>query len=129
MAKQTSPIFGITYPMVKGQNGYFNTSNTVMNQIKSNLKNLLLTRIGERLAQPTLGSDLHKIVFEPNDDNIKQKATDYIEAAISTWMPYISVENLAYTVSATDKDNNNFYIVLTFSFNNQISNVGLSITP
>lgn len=127
MAKQTTPVFGITYPMVKGQGGYFNVSTTVMTQIKSNLKNLLLTRIGERLHQPTFGSDLHKIVFEPNDDNIKQKATDYIETALATWMPYIVVENLEYTATPVDKDNNNFFIVLTFSFNNQVSTINLSV--
>lgn len=37
------------------------------NSVRQSVKNLILTNIGERLYQPTVGSDVNKSLFEPND--------------------------------------------------------------
>ena len=49
---------GITLPLQKGNGGYFAQSYQTSEQVKSNIKNLILTRKGERLMHPTFGTDL-----------------------------------------------------------------------
>ena len=44
-----------------------------IDQTLENLKNLLLTRKGERFYQPFFGSDLLEILFEPNISELKQE--------------------------------------------------------
>ena len=39
----------------------------------SNIKNLLLTQKGERVGQPTFGSDLPSILFEQRTEDIQDK--------------------------------------------------------
>ena len=45
------------------------TSFTSFEQVKSNLKNLLLIRKGERIFQPNFGSGIHELLFEQFTDD------------------------------------------------------------
>ena len=54
---------GITLPFGKDK-GLFSLSYTTEEQSISNLKNLLLTRKGERLFQPEFGSSVYSLLFE-----------------------------------------------------------------
>ena len=66
---------GITLPIQIGQVA-FNQSFVTSDQVESNLKNLLLTKKGERLLQPNFGTNLHNLLFEPNDEELEQKIYD-----------------------------------------------------
>jgi len=59
-----------------GKTGYFEQSFTSINQIKSNLINLIMTSKGERVFQPEFGSDLHSLIFTQMDEEY--------EAAVQT---------------------------------------------
>ena len=56
---------GLSLPIGSANNGYFAVNYTTKNQIKSNLKNLILTEPGERIANPKFGTPLRKFIFEP----------------------------------------------------------------
>jgi hypothetical protein len=58
---------GITLPF-NGPFGLFTSTYTTQQQALSNLKNLLLTAKGERVNQPKFGTDLIRLLFEPNTD-------------------------------------------------------------
>lgn len=106
---------GVTFPLRKGNNGYFEVSYTTKEQIKSNIKALLLTEKGERLMQPTFGSDLRKCLFEPMTSNIDILIEDSIMDAINTWMPYVTVESIIYDTSNDLKDRNRIDLELKYS--------------
>ena len=57
---------GITLPIQIG-NTAFNQSFTTKQQVSSNIKNLLLTKKGERLLQPNFGSGLQELLFDFKD--------------------------------------------------------------
>ena len=104
---------GVVLPLTKGNNGYFNVSYDTKTQIKTNLKNLLLTQKGERIMQPEFGSDLKKLVFEPLSANLLEaKLESTINEAINRWMPYINVDEIVYNVS---EDNYNIELELKYS--------------
>lgn len=106
---------GVTLPLRKGNNGYFEVSYTTKDQIKSNIKALLLTQKGERLMQPTFGSNLQRAVFEQNSNNLDAFIEDTIMEAIDTWMPYVTIESIVYDTDNTLKDRNRIDLELKYS--------------
>ena len=86
---------GLTFPLGRNEGvGFFNQSKTLQEQSKSNLQNLLLTIPGERVSQPEFGSDLHHVLFEQMDTDIKSSIEDAINSAVEMWLPYITITNV-----------------------------------
>ena len=61
---------GLSLPLRHGNEGFFSKTKRTIDQLKFDIKNLLLTIRGERLGNPTFGSDLMRVIFEPNNDDI-----------------------------------------------------------
>lgn len=101
---------GISLPLQKGETGYFAQTFNTRDSIKSNLKNLLSTRQGERLMQPTFGTNLYNLLFENDTDDtpISQRIESSIESAVSYWLPFISIEEIQ--VNADNTSNRDKYI-------------------
>lgn len=92
--KNLKPI-GVTLPFNK-ESGIFNQSYTDREQVISNLKNLLLTRKGERIMQPEFGTDLQYYLFEQITDELEfqEKLIGEIRSALTLWMPYVSIQDV-----------------------------------
>lgn len=84
-------------------------------QAFENLKTLLLTRKGERYHQPSYGTRLLNILFEPNNNEIKEQIEDIITGPVSFWLPYIDIENINI-VTHEDDPTVNYNIQITISF-------------
>ena len=67
---------GLSLPLKNGDGGFFEQNLTTFDQARSNLKNLLLTKKGERVLQPNFGSGLQDLLFEPIDDEFENKFED-----------------------------------------------------
>lgn len=117
---------GVTLPLQLGNTGYFAQSISTFEQIKSNFKNLMMTRKGERLMQPEFGTDLHNIVFnqitEETLDNMKLS----VSAAVERWMPFLEVVEIIAN-SPTDSDYNKVLLKVDYRFRSN-PNITDSIT-
>jgi phage baseplate assembly protein W len=82
--------------------GVFKSNYETKQQAKSNLKNLLLTRVGERYHQVTFGTNLLNILFQPNVIELKEDIANEISNAISFWLPYISIQDLTIITAEDD---------------------------
>lgn len=71
-------------------------------QIIENLKNLLLTKKGERLLQPTFGTDLLYALFDPSTISLKEIIDDLIRPPVSFWLPYIDIQQINITTAEDD---------------------------
>lgn len=109
--------YGITLPIQHGAGGYFNQSYTVMDQVSSNLINLLKTKKGERRMSPTFGSDLYKIIFEFNSEEMEPIINSTIRADIHEWLPYLTVQNIVIDTRNVYRDIYTVYIQITFTVN------------
>lgn len=94
MAK--SRFLGLQYPLEKTPRGIM-AQKTGVNQIKADLLQLLLTNPGERVMIPTYGTPLRKLLFEPNDSFLINKAKQVISDAILKWEPRVIIENIEVT--------------------------------
>ena len=105
---------GITLP-IQITNTAFNQSFTTIDQLSSNIKNLLQTKKGERLMQPEFGSGLDEILFEQIDDDTKIQIEDAITSTMDKWLPYVNIEQIDIDASDSLKDANTVNVSLTFS--------------
>lgn len=96
-------FIGITLPIRLGQTGMFDQSTTVIQQVRSNFKNLILTKKGERVGQPELGCDLWKVLFEPLTDETLENARLAVADAVDRWIPFI--ELIDFQITKIDEEN------------------------
>ena len=106
---------GIELPLKHNRDGFFPRTKTSLEQTKSNIKNLLLTRRGERLGNPTFGSDLFAVLFEQEGDDIESKVEEAIRSAMSEWLPFVIINNIETKFSITNK--NAINVSMQFSLN------------
>jgi|TARA_R100000027_G_scaffold63507_1_gene56275 hypothetical protein len=90
----SQPEIGLGVDLSFGNPGIFKTLFTTNDQARANIRNLLLTRKGERYNQPNFGTNLLNVVFQPSNDDTKELISTEISSALSFWLPYIVVENL-----------------------------------
>ena len=109
-------FIGLELPLNHGKNGFFNRTKKTVDQSKHNIKNLLLTKKGERLGNPLFGSDLYRVVFEQEGDDLENRVEETIRSSISEWLPFINVEKIETTFSPTNKSAVNVSIRFTMNF-------------
>jgi phage baseplate assembly protein W len=121
-------VLGISINETSNSNGAFAVNFTTINQAKSNIQNLILTKKGERLMQPEFGCDIWKILFEPIiEGNIESKIEETILDAVNTWLPYINIDTILFDYDDNDIDTNKIALEIQFSLKSN-SSVGSSVT-
>ena len=105
---------GITLPIQKGDEGYFRQSFRTFDQVRSNLKNLLLTKRGERIFQPDFGSGLHDLLFNPATEKFEEDLDKTVNDAVAKWLPYVILEDINIDISKEMTDNNQAKVSLKF---------------
>lgn len=93
---------GLALPLVDGGGFFFKVNYTTSDQIKTNIRNLLLTNKGERVMIPAYGCDLKKTLFEQGANAI-DKIQFVVSEALKKWLPEVNVQNLDVFQSALDE--------------------------
>tara|TARA_R110000796_G_scaffold76901_5_gene171796 strand:- start:211 stop:645 length:435 start_codon:yes stop_codon:yes gene_type:complete len=113
---------GVMLPL--GGSPLFKLSYTTEEQGLSNLKNLILTRKGERPLQPLFGTDVYSLLFEQITPSLASDLDDSLRADIEFWLPYIVIDELI--VNAED-DYNRVNINLTVRVTENGANTNIII--
>lgn len=114
---------GLSLPIQKGNNGYFDMNYTTIDQIKTNIINILNTKQGERRFNNSFGTSLYKYLFEQLNTSINGDIVSHIiQNDITTYIPNITINNV--TISDVDNYlsgdtiNNGIYVSISFIYNN-----------
>ena len=101
---------GVAFPL--NDVNMFKGTQTVKEQVKSNLINLLLTESGERINEPNFGVGLKQMLFEqnPNIELLKTK----INNQIKFYIPSISLLDVKANFS---EDQYKLNIIISYIFN------------
>ena len=101
---------GVAFPL--DEVNLFKGTQTIREQVKSNLINLLLTEPGERVNEPNFGVGLKGLLFEQNPDIefLKEKINNQIEF----YIPLISLSDVNVNF---ESDEYSLYIIISYSFN------------
>ena len=118
--KNEDVYIGVGLPLTHNRSGFFYRTKTSLEQAKSNIKNLLLTRTGERLGNPDFGSDLFKVLFEQEGDDIESRVEEVIRSAMSRWLPFIIIDEIETKFS--ERNRNAINVSMKFSINIDTTN-------
>jgi phage baseplate assembly protein W len=118
---------GISLPIQVTNVAFTQTFQTI-DQLKSNIKNLLLTVRGERLMQPEFGSGLYELLFEMNTDEFNQTVEDEIRTSLQRWLPIVTVDEVIVEESNVLRDTNQFNVSLKFSVGNSTESETVEFT-
>jgi phage baseplate assembly protein W len=86
--------FGIGFPLNYDREsyGFFKQNQTYYHQLQDNIKNLIMTKIGERPGNVRFGCRIHEVIFEQNEPGIlKTKIEESIKEALFNWMPHVQL--------------------------------------
>jgi len=92
--------------------------------VVSSVRNLLLTNFYERPFQPTVGSNLNALLFEPATQITASIIADEIRNVLTNFEPRVSINTIQVTVT---NDGNGFSVFLSVYIGNntQATNVNL----
>ena len=107
---------GITLPL-QITNTAFNQSFQTIDQVRTNIKSLLLTKRRERVMQPFLGSGLTELLFEQNDEELEERIENTIVQSLQSWLPYVVIDTIIIEQSNELKDRNSVEVSITFRIN------------
>jgi len=122
--------YGIVLPVRLGENGYFKQAFSSFAQAKANLKNLLMTKKGERIMQPDFGTGLEELLFEQMDSEgmFEERLQEIITSSVNFWLPYINIEEIEVEMTDEMKDMHIAKMKIQFSVGNDISTDHISFT-
>lgn len=83
-------------------------------KINGSIHHILATAIGTRLFLPTFGSNLYRLVFEPNDSVFVDTARVYISEALTNWEKRITLLSIDVLTSTVDLQNNTAYFRINY---------------
>ena len=104
---------GLSLPIKRSENLDFSMTKTSLEQSKFNLRNLLLTDLGERVGQPTFGTRLKELVFENIDEELPSRIEEEVRRAVTNWLPYINI--LSIETLTDDADNSMIVVRVKYS--------------
>jgi len=104
---------GLKLPLNNSNNSFFALNYTSWEQLRSNLKNLLLTEKGERYMLPDYGAGLRKFIFEPNDDITLSVIEEYITETVAKWMPRVNINSV--DISKNERNEHQLNVSISFS--------------
>ena len=112
---------GVAFPL--DEVNLFKGTQTIKEQVKSNLINLLLTEQGERVNEPDFGIGLKKVLFEQSIN--KEVLEEKIDFQINFYIPEISL--ISVSVGSIDNENK-VYLTVAYRFKTDGSTDALTTT-
>tara|TARA_B100000131_G_C17943715_1_gene543441 strand:+ start:333 stop:785 length:453 start_codon:yes stop_codon:yes gene_type:complete len=126
--KDTRVSVGLELPLGRQPDGdgYFATTKTTMDSVKTDIKTLLMTQRGERLMQPSLGMNIRRFLFEQITENTVIEIENDIVETFNRWLPFVVLNDIE--VDLKDQDMNKIKINIQFNIANtpsELQSVGV----
>ena len=103
---------GLSFPLKGDTLNDFALTKTSVEQSIHNIRNLLLTQVGERVGQPNFGSRLRALCFEQIDDELPIRIENEVKRSVSQWLSYITINSVETLTQ--DGDKNQVFVKIKF---------------
>lgn len=114
---------GVSIPFNTPQ--VFTQTYTTQDQIKSNIINYILTDRGERVFNPTFGSNIRRSLFENITQNSLQNLQITLQDDLSAFFPNVRFSKIEII---PDYDSNAINIKIYYSiYNNPVSEINITL--
>ena len=88
----------LKFPLRSYRKGFFEMNNATLDAIREDIKILLLTKKGERVVNPSIGTNIPILMgelFEPiKEQEMSSRIGTEIRTALEAWMPYVRLDNI-----------------------------------
>ena len=91
----------------------------------SDLRNLLLTQKGERLMNPDFGTQIHKLIFEPDTSVLEAQVQQEVTQAVAKFEPRVNIISIAVERLPNQRQMN---VAVQVQALNQFLSIGLNYT-
>ena len=98
----TKPSTGIGVSVPFDGSTGINTTFTTKDTIKSNLLNFILTGKRERVFNPSFGSGVRDLLFQPITDDIIDQVDNLIRGGVESYFPTVDIQDLEVTLKPDD---------------------------
>ena len=98
--------------------GVFTVNYTTIEQVKDNIRNLVLTSPGERPYHPNFGVGVYELLFDNATDEVLNTIEERVQGQIEYWLPYVTLHEAF--VSRAQNNPNRVNIGVTYSAYNNI---------
>lgn len=111
--------YSAALPLLKDPNDGFVMLKKLEDLAKQNLKMVLYTEPGERVADSNFGVGIKTYLFEQNSGFVMDEIKQRINSQVRTYLPYITIEKIVFSNSTneqqTDIESNLLQINILFS--------------
>lgn len=117
LRKSIKEPIGIVLPLKPKKNSnetLFEMSYDLNEQIKTNLKNLILTSKGEVLCNPDFGTNINSLYNSTETDSIEEQAMEEIKKSVNKYFPYISLEKFSSQKIPETQEHSGYYELKIF---------------
>lgn len=115
--KRNKNYYTPVLPLIRGKNLDYEYHDTVVDVVRQNLKNVLLTNPGERVMDIEFGVGVSKFLFETKG-TFEDILRDRIYRQVSKYTPYVQLSD----VIITGEEDNSVFVSLRYTIE------GLNIT-
>lgn len=89
--------FSAVIPLQKDdEDGFYSLTKTLAQNIRQNIKNILLTTPGERVMLSDFGVGLRNYLFENNTFALQNDISRAISDQFDTYLPFVEVDSLEF---------------------------------
>lgn len=93
MAYGFSPVI----PLQKNdEDGFYVLTKTLAQNVKQNIKNLMLTTPGERVMISDFGVGLRNFLFQNNSAELQSRINTRIREQVELFMPFVVINNIEF---------------------------------
>jgi len=89
------------------QDGFYGLTKTLVENVKQNLKMIVLTSPGERIMNPNFGVGIRHLLFENFSDNLYRTFKTRLNEQIELYLPIVEIINVNFLDINKDKIDNN----------------------
>ena len=111
----TKPSTGVGIKVPFDGSTGINTTYTTKDAIKSNLLNFILTGKRERVFNPSFGSGVRELLFDPITEELIDQVDNLIRGGVEAYFPTVNIKELEVTLQP---DSHTFNIYLNYSIIN-----------
>jgi len=117
----------LKFPLRSYRKGFFEMNNTTIDAVKEDIKILLLTKKGERVVNPNIGTNIPILLgelFEPiKKEEMEARIGAEIRSALDTWMPYVTMDAIEIFTSdnpptGTNVNENDILVRMAYTLQN-----------
>ena len=121
-------VYGPKWPLSNGERDFFKMNTNELDQIKFELRNLLLTSPGENLSDLQYGVGLRRYIFDQNTGSTRSRILSDIATQISRYISRISIVDINVVSNPSMIDNGEISVIIKFTLrtSNEVNEIEIT---